>query len=67
MYGNPGHKKPRAPMSKAKASKILKYGSVRGKKLTERQRRFMGLLASGKTPNSLGQVSKADRQKLKVA
>lgn len=34
-------------LTKAKAKKILKHGSVRGKKLTARQRRFMGARAGG--------------------
>ncbi len=34
-------KKNKGP-SKAKAKKILKHGSVRGKKLTSRQKRFFG-------------------------
>ena len=29
-------------LSKAKAKKILRHGEVRGKKLTPKQRRFMG-------------------------
>jgi len=32
----------------AKARKILHHGSVRGHKLSARQRRFMGARASGK-------------------
>jgi hypothetical protein len=34
-------------LTKSKARKILKHGKVRGKKLTARQRRFMGARASG--------------------
>ena len=55
----------KAPLSAAKAKKILKDKKVRGKKLTDRQRRFMGLIASGKTPKRLGEVSQADRKRLK--
>ena len=36
-----------AKLTKAKAKKILKHGSVRGHKLTGRQRRFMGARAGG--------------------
>lgn len=36
-------------ISKQKARKILKDGSVRGKKLTPKQRRYMGARASGDT------------------
>ncbi len=35
-------------LTKAKAKKILKHGKVRGKKLTAKQRRFMGAKASGR-------------------
>ena len=34
-------------LSKAKAGKILKDGTVRGKRLTPRQKRFMGAIAGG--------------------
>jgi len=34
-------------ISKQKATKILKHGSVRGKKLTSKQRRFFGARAGG--------------------
>lgn len=34
--------------SKQKAKKILEHGSVKGKKLTPKQRRFMGARAGGK-------------------
>jgi hypothetical protein len=33
-----------------KARKILRDGSVRGKKLTARQKRFMGAVAGGQKP-----------------
>ena len=36
-----------AKLTKAKAKKILKHGSVRGHKLTARQKRFMGARAGG--------------------
>ncbi len=36
------------PLSRHKARKILRHGSVRGKRLTKRQKRFMGVRASGK-------------------
>lgn len=35
-------------LSKTKAKKILEDGEVRGRKLTAKQRRFMGARASGK-------------------
>lgn len=35
-------------ISKQKAKKILKHGEVKGKKLTEKQRKFMGARAGGK-------------------
>lgn len=34
-------------VTKAKAKKILKHGSVRGHKLTKKQRGFMGARAGG--------------------
>lgn len=37
-------------ISQEKACKILRDGEVRGKKLTDRQRRFFGLICSGKSP-----------------
>ncbi len=37
-----------AKLTKTKARKILRDGSVRGKKLTKRQRGFFGARASGK-------------------
>jgi len=37
-------------LSKSKAKKILHDKEVRGHKLTSKQRRFMGLVASGKRP-----------------
>lgn len=40
--------KPKAGPSQAKAKKILRDGKVRGKKLTPKQRRFMGAKAGGK-------------------
>jgi hypothetical protein len=35
------------PITKKKAREILHHGEVRGHKLTEKQRRFMGARASG--------------------
>ena len=35
-------------LTKTKAKKILKHGSVRGKKLTKKQRGFFGARAGGK-------------------
>jgi hypothetical protein len=37
-------------LSAEKAKKILKDGSVQGHPLTEKQRGYMGIIASGKTP-----------------
>lgn len=37
--------------SKAKAKKILKDGKVRGKKLTQKQKNFMGMIAGGGMPS----------------
>lgn len=36
-----------AKLTRAKAKKILKHGSVRGHKLTPKQKRFMGARAGG--------------------
>lgn len=36
-----------AKLTQKKAKKILKHGTVHGKKLTARQRRFMGARAGG--------------------
>ena len=36
-------------ISRAKAKKILKHGSVRGKTLTKKQRGYLGAKASGKS------------------
>lgn len=37
-------------LSSAKAKKILEDGSVRGHKLTTRQKKFFGFIAGGGTP-----------------
>ena len=37
-------------LTKRKARKILRHGSVRGKKLTKKQQGFFGLVAGGKKP-----------------
>jgi len=37
----------------SKAGKILSEGRARGKKLTPKQKRFFGLIKSGRTPNRL--------------
>jgi len=39
-------------LTQAKAKKILRHGEVRGKKLTQRQRGFMGARASGSSHKS---------------
>ena len=41
-------------LNAAKARKILKDGSVRGHKLTEKQKRFMGAIAGGQKPKGKG-------------
>jgi hypothetical protein len=43
-------KKRKKPVSAAKARTILRHGSVHGKKLSPRQKRFFGLIAGGGTP-----------------
>jgi hypothetical protein len=40
--------KPKKKLTKTKAKKILKHGSVRGKKLTKAQQGFFGARAGGK-------------------
>jgi len=37
-------------LTQAKAKRILKDGSVRGHKLTKRQKRFFGAVAGGQKP-----------------
>lgn len=39
-----------AQLTREKAKEILKDGSVRGKKLTDKQKRFFGLIAGGNRP-----------------
>lgn len=48
----------KAPVTKAKAKKILRDGEIRGKKLTARQKRFFGLLAGGGVPTRLRKTIK---------
>jgi len=43
----PQHKK---KLTASKAKKILRDGSVRGKKLSARQKRFFGAVAGGQKP-----------------
>lgn len=45
-----GKKKASPPVSQEKAKKILEDGTIRGKPLTARQKRFFGLLAGGGKP-----------------
>lgn len=53
MGKNRGKKKRRgAPVSAAKAGEILRHGSVRGHKLTKKQKGFFGLIRGGGTPRS---------------
>jgi len=40
--------KNKGKVSKTKAREILKDGTIRGKKLTEKQRRFFGSIVSGR-------------------
>lgn len=40
-------------LSKAKARKILKHRTVKGKKLSTKQKRFFGLIAGGGRPTRL--------------
>ncbi len=44
----PARKHRKGKVSKAKAKEILRHGSVRGKKLTGKQRGFFGARAGGK-------------------
>ncbi len=44
------HTKRKRSISPAKAKKILRDKSVRGKKLTGKQKRLFGLIAGGKRP-----------------
>lgn len=39
------------PLSSHKAKKIIKDGEVRGKKLTDKQKRYMGFIAGGGKPS----------------
>lgn len=39
-----------AKLTKKKAKKILKHKSVRGKRLTAKQKRFFGAIAGGQRP-----------------
>ena len=47
-------------LSSLKAKKILADGTVRGHKLTSKQKRFMGMIAGGK-PNRAKKVSRGAR------
>lgn len=46
------------PISPQKALKILGEGKAHGKMLTEKQKKFFGLIASGKRPMSLNKPRK---------
>lgn len=48
-------------LTKAKAKKILRDKTVRGKKLTVKQKRFFGLVASGKRPTRLKRAKRKKR------
>ena len=50
-------------LSPAKARKILRDGKIRGKKLTEEQRGFFGLIASGKTPTRIKKKGRKSKRK----
>lgn len=43
-------KRGKAPVTAKKAKKILADGEVKGHPLTEKQKRFFGLIAGGGTP-----------------
>lgn len=43
--------KKRGSLTAKKAKKILKDGTVRGHKITKKQRGFFGVIASGKRPS----------------
>lgn len=47
MTGHKRHQAKRKTITMAKAREILHHGEVRGHRLTEKQRRFMGVKASG--------------------
>lgn len=47
---NHGVKDMTKKLTKSKAKKILKHGEVHDKPLTEKQKKFFGAVASGKTP-----------------
>lgn len=44
------NKRHRKKLTSAKAKKILRDGSVRGHKLSKKQKGFFGLIAGGKRP-----------------
>ena len=50
-------------MSAAKAKKILKDGEVGGKPLTPDQKKLFGLIAAGKVPSRLNDITKSRRKK----
>lgn len=52
-------------LSRAKAKKILKDGKVRGKKLTPKQKRLMGMRAGGKLPARLQDLPASARRNVK--
>lgn len=54
-----------AHISSAKARKILRDKTIRGKKLTKGQKGLFGLIASGKTPSGLGKIAKRIRKRNK--
>ena len=54
---------PGSHLSQGKAKKILRDGSVRGQKLTSKQKGLFGVIAGGKRPNRLSQLAKNMRSK----
>lgn len=55
-----------AKITAVKAKKILKDKSVRGHKLTGKQKRFFGLIAGGGHPTRLSEFKKKARKLLKL-
>lgn len=47
-------------LSMTKAKKILKDKTIRGKPITEKQRGLFGVIASGKQPQQLSAIKRAN-------
>lgn len=52
--------------SPRKAKKILRHKKVKGKNLTGKQKKLMGLIASGKMPTKLSEMPKSARKGVKI-